>query len=82
MNKEKFWNDPLPLLLASLTLGLAPFYPEPHVWGKLKWISGGAHGMSILDWWDFVMHSTPWVMLFRIVLIRTHIAIRANFGKK
>lgn len=49
-------------LLASLTLGLAPFYPEPHIWGKIKWILGGADGMQWLDWWDFVMHGTPWLL--------------------
>ena len=31
-------------LVASLTLGLAPFRPEPHVWGKLKWIVNGLLG--------------------------------------
>ncbi|MFZ6051452.1 hypothetical protein [Halocola ammonii] len=50
-------------LLASLTLGLAPFTPEPHLWGKLKWIAGGAEGMKLIDWWDTFMHGAPWVML-------------------
>lgn len=27
-------------LIASLTLGLAPFTP-PHIWGKIQWIFGG-----------------------------------------
>ena len=36
-------------LIASLTLGLAPFSPEPHIWGKLKWILGGANGMQLMD---------------------------------
>jgi hypothetical protein len=49
-------------LLASLTLGLAPFTPEPHIWGKLKWIAGGAEGMKLIDWWDTFMHGAPWVM--------------------
>lgn len=49
--------------LASLTLGLAPFVPEPHIWGKIKWIAGGANGMSMMDWFDTVLHGTPWVML-------------------
>jgi hypothetical protein len=31
------WNL---FLLASLTLGLAPFNP-PHIWGKIQWIFGG-----------------------------------------
>lgn len=56
-------------LIGSLTLGLAPFTPEPHIWGKLKWIAGGAEGMQLMDWWDFVLHGAPWVWLI-IVLIR------------
>lgn len=53
----KFW------LMASLTLGLAPFFPEPHIWGKIKWIAGGAVGMQPIDWFDVLLHGTPWVML-------------------
>lgn len=53
----KFW------LILSLTLGLAPFIPEPHLVGKIRWIAGGAVGMSAADWFDFAMHTTPWVML-------------------
>lgn len=50
-------------VLASLTLGLAPFYPEPHIFGKIKWVWGGATGMQLIEWWDFVMHGAPWVVL-------------------
>ena len=50
-------------LLASLTLGLAPFSPEPHVWGKIKWVVGGAHGMQPMDWFDLLLHGLPWVLL-------------------
>ena len=32
------------------TLGLAPFFPEPHIWGKLKWLVGGAEGMQLKDY--------------------------------
>jgi hypothetical protein len=46
-------------LLLSLSLGLAPFYPEPHLLGKLRWIAGGAVGMGFLDWVDFVWHGFP-----------------------
>lgn len=49
--------------LASLTLGLAPFAPEPHLWGKLRWVAGGAVGMGLVDWWDLVMHGAPWLWL-------------------
>jgi|TARA_B110000037_G_scaffold116806_1_gene134055 hypothetical protein len=49
--------------IGSLTLGLAPFAPEPHIFGKLKWIMGGADGMGAMDWFDVALHGTPWVML-------------------
>lgn len=51
-------------LVVALTLGLAPFTPEPHIWGKLKWIAGGANGMQVMDWFDFALHGTPWFFLF------------------
>jgi hypothetical protein len=46
-----------------LTLGLLPYFPEPHIWGKLKWIAGGAEGMGIMDYFDTVLHGFPWVFL-------------------
>lgn len=51
------------LIIASLTLGLAPFTPEPHVWEKLKWVANGATGMVWYDWFDLLMHGSPWVLL-------------------
>ncbi len=50
-------------LTMSLTLGLAPFLPEPHVVGKLRWVAGGADGMAPIDWGDLFMHGAPWVWL-------------------
>lgn len=50
-------------LLASLTLGLAPFLPEPHLFGKIKWVLGGAEGMQAMDWFDLAMHGAPWIWL-------------------
>lgn len=55
-------------LIASLSLGLAPF-TEPHIWGKLKWIAGGgafsgAQPMQLMDWLDLAMHGLPWLFLF------------------
>lgn len=55
-------------LLASLTLGLAPFNP-PHVWGKIKWVLGGAKGMKAMDWFDLFLHGTPWLLLILSVLL-------------
>lgn len=57
-------------LVACLTLGLAPFKPEPHIWSKIKWIAGGANGMELMDWADTAMHGAPWILLIYFVLKR------------
>ncbi len=49
--------------LGCLTLGLAPFAPEPHLVGKIRWVAGGAAGMGPMDWGDLIMHSAPFVWL-------------------
>lgn len=69
MKQPKIYNDWSFLLIASLTLGLAPFYPEPHIVGKIRWIAGGANGMQWLDWFDFIWHGLPWAFLIRRILI-------------
>lgn len=56
------------VLLMCLTLGLAPFYPEPHIVGKIRWIWGGAVGMQTIDWFDFMLHGAPWFILIGITL--------------
>ena len=58
------------VLLLSLTLGLAPFFPEPHIWGKLKWIFGGARGMQPSDWFDVVLHGFPFVLLIWLIVLK------------
>lgn len=70
----KPWLTPL---IASLTLGLAPFQPEPHVWGKLRWVLGGAEGMGPQDWGDLAMHGAPWVWL-AFALTKTLLSRRAG----
>jgi len=50
-------------VIACATLGLAPFTPEPHIVGKLRWILGGANGMTLIDWWDAFQHGAPWLAL-------------------
>lgn len=60
------WLDRLSLglaLIIALTLGLAPFVPEPHVWEKLKMLSAGELTRPI-DIFDLLMHGTAWVLLF------------------
>jgi hypothetical protein len=67
MENEKFKSLLTPFM-ASLTLGLAPFVPEPHVWGKLKWLMGGAVGMNPMDYFDLLMHGAPWLWLMYTVV--------------
>ncbi|AUC77586.1 hypothetical protein [Olleya sp. Bg11-27] len=66
----KLLNDFRLILLLCLTLGLAPFFPEPHLWGKLKWIAGGATGMHPKDWFDVFLHGLPWVLLIRVIIVK------------
>ncbi|PWG04747.1 hypothetical protein DIS07_12305 [Polaribacter aquimarinus] len=65
-------------LVASLTLGLAPFNP-PHILGKIQWVLGGnafsgENAMQTQDWFDVVLHGTPWLLLI--------ISLFLNFFKK
>jgi len=55
-------------LLASLTVGLAPFSP-PHIVGKLEWVMGGAKGMQPKDYFDLVLHGAPWVYLIIMLIV-------------
>ncbi len=64
---KKIIDDWRFVLLLVLTLGLAPYVPEPHIWGKIKWILGGARGMGLIDWFDFVLHGLPWVLAVRLL---------------
>ena len=54
-------------LVASLTIGLTPFFPEPHIVGKIRWVMGGAKGMEMMDWFDLLMHGAPWIILIFLV---------------
>ena len=49
-------------LLASLTLGLAPFYPHAHVYKQLVNLWHGRLSAPI-DVFDLVLHGAPWVWL-------------------
>lgn len=59
------WIDRQPLtlfLIVALTLGLAPFVPEPHVVEKLRMLAAGELSRPI-DMFDLVMHGAPWLLL-------------------
>ncbi|WP_149586633.1 RND transporter [Tabrizicola flagellatus] len=62
------------LILAALTLGLAPFLPEPHIWEKLKMLAAGEL-VKPIDWFDLALHAAPWLLLIaklvRMALVRS-----------
>ncbi len=51
------------IIILVLTLGLAPYSPEPHLFGKIRWVAGGSVGMQPMDWFDLVLHGFPFVLL-------------------
>lgn len=65
-------------LVACLTLGLAPFSPEPHILGKLRWILGGGVGMEPMDWFDTMLHGSPFIWLIIVFVKVTLKKIRTN----
>lgn len=69
-NLKAIINDWRFVLLACLTLGLAPYLPEPHIWGKVRWLAGGAAGMRPMDWFDLLLHGLPWLLLIRLLFIK------------
>jgi hypothetical protein len=60
-------------LMMSLTLGLAPFVPEPHLVEKLRWLAQGGAGMRPLDVFDLIMHGAPWLALAWLLVQRLRI---------
>ena len=50
------------VIVLCLTLGLAPFTPEPHVWQKLQMLFSGTLKAPV-DIFDFLLHGAPWLLL-------------------
>lgn len=50
------------LIPASLLLGLAPFYPKPHLVEKLQMLAAGQLTRP-LDIFDLAFHAAPLVLL-------------------
>lgn len=63
---------PLWVLVAlCATLGLAPFFPEPHIWEKLKMLAAGDLTRPV-DIFDLVLHGVPWLLLMlRLTVARS-----------
>lgn len=71
-NGRTMWKrfDSIPLLIlviGTLTLGLAPFRPEPHLWEKLKMLVDGTL-VRPLDIFDLFLHGAfPVALLLRML---------------
>jgi hypothetical protein len=58
------WVDNLDwiiVIIACLTLGLAPFTP-PHIVEKLRMLGEGKL-VKPVDWFDLLFHGVPWILL-------------------
>jgi hypothetical protein len=72
--KNKLRNNWKLFLIASITLGLAPFNP-PHIVGKINWLLGGnaisgENAMQPQDWFDVFLHGSPWVLLLISIMLQ------------
>jgi hypothetical protein len=50
------------VIFLCLSLGLSPFFPEPHIWEKLKMLAAGDL-VRPLDMFDLLFHALPWMVL-------------------
>lgn len=50
------------VVLLSITLGLAPYTPQPHIIEKLILLTNGELN-SPVDIFDFLMHLSPFILL-------------------
>ena len=50
------------LIVLCLSLGLAPFTPEPHLLEKLRILAAGEL-TRLIDVFDLLLHGTPWLLL-------------------
>ena len=56
------------VILVCLTLGLAPFVPEPHLVEKLRMLVKGTLSRP-LDIFDLLLHAAPFVVLLAKVAL-------------
>lgn len=54
-------------VILSLTLGLMPYVPHPHIWKQIQNLWYG-RPMPALDWFDLLLHGTPWLFLIFVLI--------------
>lgn len=65
---KKYKSQLLNALLFCVVPGLLPFSAEPHIVGKVRWVMGGAVGMQPMDYFDLVLHGSPFVYLVYVLI--------------
>lgn len=65
---KKYKSQLLNALLFCVVPGLLPFSAEPHIVGKVRWVMGGAVGMQPMDYFDLLLHGSPFVYLAYILV--------------
>lgn len=77
------WLDKIPLyvlVIAALTLGLAPFVPQPHLLEKLQMLAAGTLSLPI-DIFDLFLHGIP-VVLLALKLLRKYTRTPASVPRE
>ena len=61
-------NKILLAIVLVLTLGLAPYFPEPHILKQFNnlFLAGGAT-MGFMDWFDLFLHGLPWAYALAVI---------------
>ncbi len=63
------------VVFLCLSLGLAPYSPEPHVVEKLRFLINGDLSRPI-DMFDLVLHGAPWVVLLGKIILAIKTKVR------
>ena len=50
-------------LFLAISLGLAPYFPEPHIYQKIILMGDPSFTFALIDWFDLGLHSLPWIGL-------------------
>ena len=65
LNQVPWWL----VIVLSITLGLAPFSPQPHLFEKLQSLSRGEL-KQLMDIFDLLFHASPFALIFLKVFYR------------
>lgn len=65
LNQVPWWL----VIVLSITLGLAPFSPQPHLFEKLQILSRGEL-KHLVDIFDLLFHASPFALIFLKIFYR------------